>query len=182
MALSLLPPDVSAPVAAVPMRTRWIPGGDAGILLTVSAMRRLARQAAVDRGVQVLTQVAVGDATDPAAQWANLRQWLAVHTHFQSDPVAVELVRTPWRQFQRIRNDGVMRGDCDDVATLAAAMTLALGRRARFVVLGFVVPGPAAPYRHVYAEMETAPGVWRDFDVTRRKASLPASRRTTVEA
>lgn len=172
-------PRLGATTRVVPVRRSWLPGGDAGILMTVAEMRRLANRAAPS--IRAIAQQAAGGATDATDQWHNLRDWLTIHTQFTPDPDDTELVRTPIEQLTRIAQSGVMRGDCDDVATLAAALTKALGRRARYVVLGFIEPGPATPYRHVYAEMLTAPDVWRDFDVTRRKSSLPASRRQTVE-
>lgn len=163
-----------------PVRSVWLPGGDVGVLQTVGELQRMARASVRAPSVQHAAAVATAGATDVTAQWRALRTWLTTHTQFLADPVGIELVRTPHEQLVTIARDGVMRGDCDDVAVLAAAMTRALGAPARFAVLGFGAPGPRAAYRHIYAEMQTAPGVWRDFDVTRRPDSLPASRRMTV--
>jgi len=176
----LLAIEPASQEARVPVRQRWLPGGDVGVLQTVNAMRDVVRASLAAPVVRLTAEAAVEGATDPVTQWRLLRNWLATHTQFLADPPNLELVRTPVEQLRRIARDGIMRGDCDDVATLAAALTLALGRPARFAVLGFFQPGPATPYRHIFTEMQTAPDVWRDFDVTRRPGSLPASRRMTL--
>lgn len=153
-------------------------GGDGGILQTLSAMRRDARTFAASPAYRLLADSLAGHGSR-TAQWVNLRMFLRTNTGFTPDPSWLELVRTAYEQLRALRN-GPALGDCDDIATLAAALVVAVGGRARFVVLGFGPPGPAADYTHVYAEMETAPGVWRDFDLTRQAASPAATRRMEV--
>lgn len=117
--------------------------------------------------------------TDVVHQWRAIRAWLAARWQFVPDPADVETVMTPPEQLARYRQDGVLRGDCDDAATLAAAFVKALGMRARFVVLGFF--SPRDPYRHVYAEVQGPEG-WLDFDITRGSGVHPTPvRAATVE-
>src|SRR5690242_19255940 len=130
MALAATPSLLSrAPASASashpPVRRYWLPGGDAGIYQTLGEMRRLARAAA--NAVTPIAQSIVGSAGTSTERWQRLRDWLAAHVRFLDDPVGIELVRTPLEQLRRIKLDGVMRGDCDDVATLSAALAKALG-------------------------------------------------------
>lgn len=158
-----------------------------GIFLTLGEMRTAARATAR----HPLARQVVLDATDgsrePVAIWRGLRAWLAANTRFrfdrddpiaQQDPSVIEVVHTPLDQLSAIARTGVAYGDCDDAATLAAALTLAAGQRARFVVAGY--GGPSAPYRHVYTEL-LGPGGGLDFDITRTPRSPNPSRIATLE-
>ena len=164
----------AAPLWRVPLA-----GGDAGILQTLAAMRRDARTFAAVPALRTYARGLAGTASR-AAQYQRLRAFLATNTTYADDPADTELIRTGYEQLRRITARGRVAGDCDDVATLSAGLARALGARARFVVLGFDDPGPLAAYAHVYTDMEVAPGVWRDFDLTRTPTTPPATRRWEV--
>lgn len=101
-----------------------------------------------------------------------IREYLENHTEFLRDPDGVEMLHGPVWQLQQIRQNGVVRVDCDDVAMLSAALGKAVGLRARFVVVGF--GNPKAPYRHVWAELSPRnPPAWIDMDITRPAQGLP---------
>lgn len=161
----------------VPVVLRWIPGGDLGITSTLLAMRATVRAGQGDPLVQRAAQGVVGSVSDPRTRAQLIRAWLMQHTVFTADPDEVELVRTPVEQLARIAQSGVMRGDCDDVAVLGAALALAVGLAPRFVVLAFD-PLPAAPYQHVYTDV-CAGGV--NFDVTRAPNGPRATRMAAME-
>lgn len=132
---------------------------------------------------QVIAQAqAIADGAPDAVSLASkLRAWLQLHAIFTPDPDNVELVRTPVEQLRQIAYSGTMRGDCDDVATLGAALAKALGLRVRFVVLGF--DGVGGAFQHVYAQLYDA-GVkgWREFtDYTRTRTTAPAQRVAVME-
>lgn len=158
-----------------------MPGGDAGIYATLAAMRRLVRRVDHHPVIGQAARDAAGDTTNPLAQWRGLRAWLLRFTRFRTDPAAFdETLFTPVEQFLTLKRDGLLAQDCDDVAMLAAALCRAVGRRVRFVVVGFGAPGAAAPYRHVYTEMQ-AGRLWLDFDLTRTADAPAATRRATLE-
>lgn len=142
-----------------------IPTGDAGTWVTVRAMVRLAREGAEEPVVQQAAQEAARGADEPRARLYALRRWLEFHTRFTYDPGGVELVRSPTAALLEIQHTGVVRGDCDDVATLGASMALALGFVVRYRVLGWALTGP---YSHVLAEAWDGRN-WIDLDVTRPK-------------
>jgi transglutaminase-like putative cysteine protease len=139
-------------------------------------MRTDAHAAQASPFTRVAARQAMGAARDNATRATFLRSWLAQHTQFKADPDNLELVRTAVEQLARIARGGVMRGDCDDVATLGAALALAGGLQPRFVVLGFT--GPDAPYSHVYTDVL---GGAVNLDVTRQPSSPRATRVAVME-
>lgn len=52
-----------------------------------------------------------------------------------ADPHDAELIRAPDRQLQELACRGYLVGDCDDAATLGAALLYSLGIPAQFVVI-----------------------------------------------
>lgn len=179
---TLLAPPASGGLAPrrapVRVRTQWLPGGDLGVWTTLTAMRTQARRAASDPRVQLAARTAGG--STPATIAVGLLSWLAAHTRFTPDPRSIEYVRTPLEQLSRVGLSGRTPGDCDDTATLGAALAKARGLRTRFVVVGFGAPGAAAPYTHVYTEVADRGG-WRQLDIQRRPTSPGATRLATLE-
>lgn len=164
--------------------TPWIerlhlPTGDAGTWATLRAMSRLAREGAQEPMVQDAAQGAAGGQLETRARIYALRRWLDFHTRFTHDPGEIELVRSPTAALLEIEATGVLRGDCDDVATLGASMALALGMTVRYRVLGW---SRAGPYSHVLTECWDGRN-WIDLDVTRPKQlgmTLPAVRESAL--
>jgi len=162
-----------------------VPAGDAGTLATVQAMRTLARRGAIDPVVRQQAALAVrGVPGDWGTEHASiLRDWITRRTYYLADPTYTEALHEPGWQVRSILTLGNVGVDCDDVATLAAAMGLAIGLRARFVIVGFTSPN--APFRHVWTELASASRPeWVPIDPTRPVqaiARLPISRVRTVE-
>lgn len=145
-----------------------IPWSHAGIEATVGHMRRLARAAAADPLLrETAAHIVQGESSDVGRAQA-IRSFLSDHVRFQPDPSGVELIRSPRLLLEQIADRGA-RGDCDDVATLGAALGMAVGIPARFKLLGFT---PAGPFEHVYTELLTSQGPV-ELDTT-RPAQMPA--------
>jgi transglutaminase-like putative cysteine protease len=150
-----------------------IPAGDAGTAATLGLMAQLARAGAVTPIVrQVAVAVASGAAVrDGILQADTLRNWIEDHSVFIRDPQGTELLHDPALMVRSILTSGVIHVDCDDIAILAAALGVAVGLRARFVVVGF--RDPRAPFRHVWAELQDPRGgPWRELDITRPAQGL----------
>jgi hypothetical protein len=65
-----------------------------------------------------------------------LDQWLRHGWHFEKDPEDYEFVRSPALQLRQAAvNGGVLTGDCDDAATLAASILVAMRWPCRFVAI-----------------------------------------------
>ena len=142
-------------------RRSWIPANNRGVMLTLELMAELVRRpgAAVQEVAAAIAAGAPGDGF-PAA----LREWLVAHVFQEQDPRNVELVRSPEYSLAIIEERGSVAGDCDDVATLSAAIGRAAGFPVRFIALAW-----GADYSHVYAEI-MAPGpppIWYELDIHR---------------
>lgn len=149
-----------------------LPDGDAGTFYTLGLMRELALQDAplLDAVAgRIISTAATGDPL------AAIRRFLLERVRFRHDPEGVELIAAPLVQLGAIRDRGASAGDCDDVATLGAALGLAAGYPARFVVLRF---DPGAPFEHVFTELRGPLG-WVELDTTRELQRVPASVRPT---
>jgi len=137
---------------------RPLPPGDDGVLLTLGYMQAWARTpdpllAAV--AVRIMEQ----SRGDREAAFREIRAFLHAHTRYHDDPWGQEVLTTPRAMLRRIASTGVAFGDCDDMATLAAALAVACGFPARFVALGFTRGGPL---EHVLTQIRTPSG-WREI-------------------
>lgn len=87
---------------------------------------------------------------DYAGECLAVYYWVCKHIRYMRDPFNVEMVQKPSRTLVE------QAGDCDDMATLLAAMFMACGNKCRFVAVGFVA---GAPPTHVFCEVITPRGV-----------------------
>jgi len=137
---------------------------------TLRQMKRLVRAAVADQEfVYFVRQLIAGvPARDEMAQVNQLRAWLATHFQFVRDPRSREDVRDPRFLVSKIVKDWKALGDCDDAATLSAALAAAIGFPARFVAVAF---GTDPRFRHVYTIVTARDvngfAVDREMDVTR---------------
>lgn len=78
---------------------------------------------------------------------------------YTNDARHVEMVKTPLRILNEIEEFGVSLVDCDDIATLIAALGMCLGRNATYTKAGFSRMDPQ--YTHVFARLqEPRSGTW----------------------
>jgi len=135
-----------------------IPGGDAGVMVTAETMKRLA-----DERTPLLAETAAnimwgaGESITGAVE--GVRRFVTEAVRYVPDAWNAEVVRSPTYMLRRIQRSGVAYGDCDDMATLAAALGLALGIPARYVLVGF----NGGPLEHVFTELWTPDG-WVTVD------------------
>lgn len=121
-----------------------IPGGKAGVMDTLRAMRRMVLAAKGDFSIRRKAEQIVSHIgpKDWAGEVRAIHDYVRDRITYRLDPVDAEMVRTP----AKVLEDGV--GDCDDKATLAAALLRSIGHPARFVAVGFA-PGELT---HVFTE------------------------------
>jgi transglutaminase-like putative cysteine protease len=156
---------------STPVRSLQILGGDAQTRATLRIMRDVANQSLVDPAVveTAIDIVRYVDGRNTVQLARSIRAWLADRIRFLPDPlVDGDFLRTPRFLLNEIHSYGFARADCDDTATLAAALGKAAGLPARFVVLAFF--DRRAPYAHVFTELETAEG-WLECDVTESQSA-----------
>lgn len=145
-----------------------IPWGHAGIDVTVEHMRSLARAQALSSAVRRKADELVSGTRTSEELALRIRRWLERYVRFLHDPDGIELIRTPELMLATIDCYGLAEGDCDDVAVLGAALGMAQGLDATYVLLGFT---DAEPFEHVYTELETDAGPV-ELDTT-RPAQMP---------
>jgi transglutaminase-like putative cysteine protease len=77
-----------------------------------------------------------------------IRNFVATHVRYVNDPLTTEWVKDPERLADEILAYGRTAADCDEIASLIAAMLRQVGREADIVVVGF---GRAGSFSHVFA-------------------------------
>jgi len=143
-------------------------------------MARLAQQAQLDPRVRVQAESLVGALFphDYLSEYASLLNWVRAHVRYVRDSVVVEQVKAPIVTLQ------TRQGDCDDQATLLAALVGAIGGKARFVAGAFRYVGGRPALSHVWAEAyDPASKAWVILDPVpgRRVAQMRASLRSTLK-
>jgi transglutaminase-like putative cysteine protease len=155
-----------------------VPNGPDGTAATLEHLRALARAGAASPIVRAAAWRAAG-MTPFTRKPDRLREWLARHTAFEEDPPGVELVREPETLIlDQLLPFGRIAADCDDIATLAAALGLALGLRARFLVIGF---SREDGFSHIWTALACPGGHWVDCDPTRPDTVPPIARGWALE-
>lgn len=114
---------------------------------------------------------------DRRLQSREIAKWLGDRFRFISDPVNVELLRTPRAALGDILTRGFTQGDCDEASMLTATLAMANGMPTRFRALAF--GGPQEPFRHVLTDVFTQDG-WTPVDVTARGVNRPPVTRTLI--
>lgn len=137
---------------------RRIPRGDAGVLTTVQVMKRLAHER-TPLLAETAGHIVWNTGGGIAGGVEGIREFVTRLVRYVADPWNSEVVRSPTYMLRRIESAGYAYGDCDDMATLAGALALAMGIPARFVLVGF----NGGPLEHVYTELWT-PNGWEAVD------------------
>ena len=104
---------------------------------------------------------------------AYLDEYLAIYyyvlsqTRYMRDPRTVELVRAPYVVARSLKSGQRPSVDCDDMAALICALTLAVGGQSRIVTVAFadVTYKDQRQYSHVFAQArEPRSGKWITLD------------------
>lgn len=124
-----------------------LPDGDQGTRATLTTMQRLAEAGARDPDVRAtaieIVTAAGAQGHDPETQAGALHEFVRDRVLFVSDVAGVETLQSPRVTLR------VMAGDCDDRATLLAAMLRAIGIPSRFRVIA-ADPRRPRSFSHVY--------------------------------
>ncbi len=127
--------------------------GDFGVRRTLRLMARMARRP--ELSVERFARGAVTEAGGVlGVALGRLFRFVRDSVQNRRDPPGVELVQAP-----RLTLEDRPAGDCDDKATLLAALFRALGVRVRFVAIDTT----GERFDHVYLEAQVG-GLWMPFD------------------
>lgn len=144
--MALLTMQVAQPEQAL-SSLAMIPEGAAGIRATLDAMIRAARAASTTLEIRDLAEsiVVAVPSKDYYSEIRAIQQWTKAHIRYTRDPITTETLKLPHALLTN------PQGDCDDQATLVAALAMAIGFPARFVAIGVHDP---SVFEHVYAEVK----------------------------
>ncbi len=141
-----------------------IPPGDRGTLATIAIMRALVHDA-VERREFRRRVVALAPFTDGNGDFPDrFDAWLRAHFRFVRDAGGIEHIRQPARMLAEFESAGSIAGDCDDLATFAAAVLGVAGYRVAFIT---IAKQPGATFQHVHFAVSTPQG-WRPYDPQER--------------
>ena len=152
--------------------------GDVGVTQSLALMSSLVDRA-LDSPVVVYAarQLAVrAGVRRQYAQAVAIRNFLSMAWRFVDDPTDRDLFVDPAESLKQYQAIGYMAGDCDEAATLGAALGRAVGMHAQFTVYWFENSTP--PGQHVFAVLLTDDGRAVNLDVTRPRGPVPAPTRT----
>jgi transglutaminase-like putative cysteine protease len=138
-------------------------GGDAR--RTMMQMARNVRASLLDPAVVEPARAIVHGVAprDCVAQAREIRRWVDKRFRFVRDPLGVELLETPAFHLARIRDYGFVQGDCDDAATITAALGMAIGIPASLHAVAFA---PGAGFSHVFTMLHPPGAAPVEMDVT----------------
>ena len=148
-----------------------LPVGDAGAILTLQAMTTLVRRPTKARALVFDLMPDYGNRDE---QIEAIRDFLESRFQFVYDPAPMDRVANPDFLMQELVSKGIVRGDCDDAAVLAAFFADTFAIPWKFRAVGF---HPNAPLSHVYVLLRGSQG-FTTVDVTRNRSQVvPAARR-----
>lgn len=145
------------------------PDGLGHALDTVQRMAALARKGSQSLPIRRLATkiTAHVPSKDPKGELAAIYKWTRDRIRYRRDPVGIEWVQSP------IRTVKERAGDCDDLATLIAALAQSLGHKTRFHTVGKTADRPS----HVYAEAFTG-SEWIALDPVLEPMQATTAKRT----
>jgi hypothetical protein len=122
-----------------------------GLVPVVEWMRKFAIKGSSDLDVrrQVELLCAGVHPGDYASEILAIYYWVHANIRYMRDIYDVEFLKEPRMLLQ------TKSGDCDDIATLLAAMLMAAGNKCAFCVVGFNTPSTPS---HVFVAVQTPKG------------------------
>lgn len=140
---------------------------------TVKAMIVLAHQGKKDLEVRrlvenICSRIKQGDYNSEVLA---IYYWVCQNIRYMRDIHNVEFVKTPHRLLK------TKSGDCDDMATLLAAMLMACGNVCRYVVVAF----QGDNWSHVFCQVMGKQGKWITLDPVARERTAEMHGRVTKQ-
>lgn len=153
--------------------------GDDAAKLTLKKMQTLVRQAIAQRDFVWWVRTELGKIAPESVNnrdWRQLaravREFVGSRIIFLPDPVGEENLTPPLEHMEKFQKGArFLYGDCDDAATLGAAMGMAVGIPAEFTIKAFWTPD--SPFQHVVTYLRPKGSSAIDIDTTRAAQKIP---------
>lgn len=93
---------------------------------------------------------------DYLSEYLAIYYFLLANTRYMRDPRTVELVRAPYVVVEELRRGKKPSVDCDDLAAIATALTLAVGGHSRVVTVAFrpMIHNGQRQFSHVFGQAQ----------------------------
>jgi len=120
-----------------------LPDGDDGIQKTLTIMKALVDDAIESGGpvIRLATKIAAGAGRTASDKLLAIHRYLVKNIQFMGDSLGQEHLRHPDQLAVELLHDGRTAGDCDDMATLGAALLRAMGIQPAFIVVSIKPDG-----------------------------------------
>lgn len=156
----------------------WVVRSDDQAKATLTQMQRMVRAVLGNhdwllfaRGIQVNAGV---DMRNAGAMAYVVRDYVSRRLRFVRDPVGIESLTPPMVHMRALeRTRGAIAGDCDDAATLSAALALAVGIPATYTIVAFDWKRGPTPYQHVFTTLYPKGAPPLKCDTTRNAQKFP---------
>lgn len=129
------------------------PDGKAGNLQTILRMQAAARAAAASPLIRELALNILASAGVRSSFYADealaIGQFVKLYVRYVRDPSGIEYLQSPVMMIQQMRTAGGSQGDCDDMATLTAALLLSVGHEPFFRAVRYQ-GNNSSNYNHIY--------------------------------
>jgi len=136
------------------------PSGPRGTKFTIDRMREMVKRGKISPTIISAASTIIRNAAnkDYFSEAEQIFNFVKQNIRYTRDPEGVELVQAPWITLKR------GQGDCDDQATIVAALAAAIGMQTGFEAIRGSAQTPDE-FTHVYAVIRTNKG-WRAADTT----------------
>lgn len=111
------------------------------MLVIETARRIVSGVSTIQRGPQYKISTEV-------AKIKAINEWVRYHVAFVRDPIGYEVIETPRRILERVRDNGRHAGDCDDISSLTGALMRAVGIPSRAHLVAF----QKGRFQHIFAD------------------------------
>lgn len=179
---------MTAPALAAPTPTakgsRWLIRSDDQAKMTLQQMRQLVNAALQSHSWVWFARALVAntgavDSRSPSTIALAIRDYLRQRLHYAPDPVGIENLTPPLEHMAQLQAaeaagpGGYVVGDCDDAATLSAAIAGAVGIPSTFTIRAFDWGKGPSPFQHVFTTLYPRDGNPVVVDTTRNAQKFP---------
>ena len=154
-------------IPKVPVKYIPISSGDEGIYQTVGIMKSLIDGSIGNQLIRRTAESIVNSENiEPADDYGEVEaiyKFVKDRVRFTRDPQGLEYVQTPQHLLEKIHENGIANGDCDDKTVLGLSLLRNIGHKVGIKITSY---RPDGKYTHVYGIVKVD-GRWVPFDTTR---------------